>query len=225
MAFFVVLLALSGILINHSHSLGWDKAPVRFPWLIHYYGINLPPIDSGYSIASHWVTRVGETLYWNNAPIAPCTKPLLGVVGIDAMIAAQCGNGLVLLTDAGQFIETLLGQPEPVENIGHDGVQLMARGSSGLYRVDLDSGDWISAPSNDSVSWSRPQALPAEIQQALEQNNIAPDLTWERVLLDLHSGRFFGNVGTLFIDLLGALLILSAISGWWVWRTRSRHST
>lgn len=225
MALFVLLLAISGILINHSHALGWDKSPVRFQWLIRHYGISLPPVETGYSIATHWVTQVGETLYWNESPTATCTKPFSGVVQVDAMVTAQCGNGLVLLTVEGHYIETLLGQPEPMLNIGLQGNQLLAKGASGLFIVDPDSGAWSSTLPSRSVSWSQSQKLPAGLQQLLEKNNNAPDLTWERILLDLHSGRLFGSVGTLFVDLLGVLLILSAISGWWAWHTSSRHRT
>lgn len=223
MALFVVLLALSGLLINHSHSLGWDRSPVRLQWLIRYYGISLPPIDSGYLIDSHWITLVGETLYWNASPVAPCAKPLSGAVSVDAMVAVQCGNGLVLLTNDGQIIETLLGQPEPINLIGLQGTQLLAKGASGLFTVDLESGTWISTPSSPLVSWSHAQKLPADIQQLLEKYNVAPDLTWERVLLDFHSGRLFGRAGSLLVDLLGILLILSAVSGWWAWHTSPRH--
>ncbi len=223
MALFVVLLALSGILINHSHSLGWDRSPVRWQWLIRYYGISLPPVDTGYLIDSYWIAQVGETLYWNAAPVAPCAKPLSGAISVDAMVAVQCGNGLMLLTTDGQIIETLLEQPEPISLIGLQGTQMLAKGASGLFAVDLERGTWVSTLSSGSVSWSHAQKLPVAIQRPLEKYNVAPDLTWERLLLDFHSGRLFGSVGSLLVDLLGILLILSSVSGWWVWFTSSRH--
>lgn len=225
MAFFVVLLAFSGLLINHSHSLGWDRSPIRLPWLIRYYGISLPPIDTGYLIGTHWITQVGETLYWNTSPVAPCSATISGAVSVDEMVAVQCGNGLLLLTQEGQFIETLQGQPEPINSIGLQDTQLLAEGANGLFTVNLESGTWSRASLKPSVSWSQAQKLPADLQQHLEEFNVASDLTWERVLLDFHSGRLFGSVGTLLVDLLGVLLTLSAMSGWWTWYTSPRHKS
>jgi uncharacterized iron-regulated membrane protein len=49
-------------------------------------------------------------------------------------------------------------------------------------------------------------------------------ITWERMLLDLHAGRFLGPLlAKAFTDLMGALLLLLALSGFWLWwmkRTR-----
>lgn len=220
-------------MINHSHSFGWDRSPVRVPWLIRHYGITLPSVDSGYSIGSHWLTQVGETLYWNTLSVAACTQPFSGAILVNAMqggemqghttIAAQCGNGMLLLTGDGQFIETLLNQPEAISAIGLQGTQLVAKGADANYAVDLENGTWHNTSSLQPIAWRQAQPLPAEIQHDLEQYNIAPDLTWERILLDFHSGRLFGNLGSFLVDLLGVSLILSAITGWWIWRTSSRH--
>jgi len=44
----------------------------------------------------------------------------------------------------------------------------------------------------------------------------------ERVLLDLHSGRFFGRFGPWIFDTIAVLLILLALSGTWIWLKRKR---
>ena len=42
-------------------------------------------------------------------------------------------------------------------------------------------------------------------------------LNWERVILDAHSGRLFGNIGVIFMDIVAIMLILLSISGIYIW--------
>jgi uncharacterized iron-regulated membrane protein len=44
----------------------------------------------------------------------------------------------------------------------------------------------------------------------------------ERVILDLHSGRFFGKLGPWLFDIAALLLILLSLSGAWIWLKRRR---
>jgi len=65
------------------------------------------------------------------------------------------------------------------------------------------------------------------VQRSLLDQYRGSGLSWERLLLDLHSGRLFGSVGVFIIDLAGIALLLIALSGVWVWVTkpgRWRHS-
>jgi hypothetical protein len=68
-----------------------------------------------------------------------------------------------------------------------------------------------------------PDTLPADIRAQIP----APErwLSWERLLLDLHSGRLFGQAGVWIVDAVGVLLITLASSGtlmWWFHRRRGR---
>jgi hypothetical protein len=42
-------------------------------------------------------------------------------------------------------------------------------------------------------------------------------LNWERVILDAHSGRLFGNLGVWFMDIVALMLILLSVSGIYIW--------
>ena len=42
-------------------------------------------------------------------------------------------------------------------------------------------------------------------------------LTVERIVLDAHSGRLFGDIGVFFMDIVAVLLILLSLSGLYIW--------
>lgn len=42
-------------------------------------------------------------------------------------------------------------------------------------------------------------------------------ISLETLILDLHSGRFFCNAGVLFVDIVGLLMCILAITGLWAW--------
>jgi hypothetical protein len=74
------------------------------------------------------------------------------------------------------------------------------------------------------------QLVPDRLPDAMRAQIPVPDqwLSWERLLLDLHTGRVVGRVGVLWVDAVGVLLAGLAVSGitmWWLHRRRRlRHS-
>ena len=59
--------------------------------------------------------------------------------------------------------------------------------------------------------------LPQSIETTIKQNFSRAILPLERVLLDIHSGRFFGKIGVIIVDICGILLIFLVLSGCSFW--------
>jgi hypothetical protein len=100
--------------------------------------------------------------------------------------------------------------------------------ADGWWLADLDAMEFRSpAPGGSLINQLAPGVLP----EAVRANIPAREqwLSWERVLLDLHSGRIAGRLGVFWVDLVGALLgglALSGIAMWWLrLRGRRRRST
>ena len=55
--------------------------------------------------------------------------------------------------------------------------------------------------------------LPESLQKTLKEQSSGPSISLETLILDLHSGRFFGQFGVLFIDLIGLLVCILSITG------------
>ena len=111
-----------------------------------------------------------------------------------------------------------MGLPRGIEAIGFDG-QVWLKTQGGYFMADDDLIEWTQAMPFASIPWS--QTLDTQAAQA-ESDTISllarsSHLTWERVILDIHSGRFFGSLGPWFMDLVALSLIIMAISGIYLW--------
>lgn len=232
-ALLVVLATLSGILINHAHSLGWDHRPLRAGWLLALYGVEPEIPRTGYNVNGVWLARVSNQLYWNFQALGDCRGGLAGAVAVEGGVAAQCGNGLYLLTSEGELLEQLFTpsdamqsdatQTDAMQKFGISAGKLILQGAERSWAIDIDEGHWHETEAPQSVAWAVPQSLPGVLAVQLGELALPSDLSWERVLLDFHSGRLFGDVGILVMDIVGVIMLFLASSGLWVWITRPKH--
>ena len=77
----------------------------------------------------------------------------------------------------------------------------------GWYRYNMDE---LSNENVLALDESLIEATPAEIPPNLA---LGGAITWERLILDLHAGRWPGFSSTWFLDFVAGLLIVLAISG------------
>jgi hypothetical protein len=57
-----------------------------------------------------------------------------------------------------------------------------------------------------------------------EENYVETPPTWERVITAFHGGRFFGKPVYLLVDVIGALILLQAITGLYIWLKKIRSN-
>lgn len=213
-ALFVLLLAVTGILLNHSHEFGLDGAPLESPWLRQHYGVAAPAglthaLPAGeLSVRGGWL-RLGER------NLGSCPQ-LVGVVEQAGQVLAVCSDRLILLTPAGELIDqadAVRGIPEGLSAIGRQRDQVLLRQGESSFAVDLNDLSVRPARPEPGVAWTGAAAAAD-----------TADLDWEQVLLDLHSGRLFGRWGVLLMDAMAILFVILALSGLVMARRRPRTS-
>jgi len=221
----VLLVSVTGILLNHTEELTLDQQPVASSWLISLYGIPLPKVYS-YQVGEQWINGVGDKLYFGNWEVTYCANHLSAVVGYQQMLVAACGDGLVLLTQEGEVIERLgasLGLPLPIQSMSVHQDDLLLKTNDKTVLANLDGLNWrvIEPPLN--LVWTRATGAPTEMVKRLQYEFVGAELTLERVILDVHSGRLATKLGVWLIDLSALLMIFLALSGLWVWFSKKRH--
>jgi hypothetical protein len=115
---------------------------------------------------------------------------------------------------SGQLVERLgaaHGVPSPITRLAMnphmEGAFVFVGNDEGWYRYNMEE---LSSESILVSDESMMQASPAEITANLA---LGGAITWERLVLDLHAGRWPGFSSTWFLDAVAGLLIVLALSG------------
>ena len=222
---FVLFLAITGIFLNHTDQLKLDEKYLRFNWLLDLY--HMEPAGQPVSFRSNnaWITLIESSLYFNDTMLQEYSESLKGMVEIDGIYVVAVDNGLLLISEEGQLIEKITaaqGVPARVLSIGrYENNFIMLATTHGNFATDMDFTDWRSIQKPE-VEWSMPGTLPEAVFDRIMTSYRGQGISVERVMLDLHSGRLFGNWSIFIIDLVAILIILSALSGLWIWHKKKK---
>jgi hypothetical protein len=226
-ALFVVWLALSGLLLNHTDDLKLDARYISSDALLDWYGIHAPTDITLFRTKTLTLAGMGGHLYINQRLQPGIGGTLVGAVDFGDMVVVALSDHLLLLTPGGELIEQLddaSGLPAGIGAIGVNADRTLdIHTAHGDYRTDADLLQWTPAAVHDG-HWARPAVPDSAERTALDQAWRGNGLTVERVLLDLHSGRILGEYGPFLMDGAAILFLLLAISGIWLWGRR-RAST
>jgi hypothetical protein len=225
-ALFLLVIAATGILLNHTEDLKLDSRFVDSDWLLDWYGIQAPDTLVSFSCADRFITLMGQHLYLDRREIDGNYRQLSGAVCTADMLVVAVNNSILLLTPGGELIEQLQGEdgiPAGISRIGLDNSgRVVVHSSHDDYQADNDFTNWRRTQDNRHIDWAQPAALEPGLQASLQHHYREEVLPIERVMLDLHSGRLFGRLGPWLFDFAAVLLILLSLSGSWIWLKRRR---
>lgn len=218
-ALFVLLLASTGILLNHTSDLDLDQYHLTWPWLLDHYGIGSIKIDQSYLLDEKIISQVDDQVFVGDRPVVKSLKPVIGGIVLDEITVLATDDALILLSPEDEFIEKMsasVGIPLHIQNIGmfHGQPVLQARG--GMWRSDALLEEWVNI-SLQGVSWSSTYPVPESLQKKLAGHFYGEGITLERFILDLHNGRILNAFGVWLLDILAFLLIILSLSGLWIW--------
>ncbi|OGI49557.1 MAG: hypothetical protein A3E57_08680 [Candidatus Muproteobacteria bacterium RIFCSPHIGHO2_12_FULL_60_33] len=221
----LILLVASGLLLNHGDRLGLSRIYVQRPWLLDWYGIHAPAEPRGMALGAHWLSELDGRIYFDRHELSNVRGRLKGAVIFEDTIAVAVENDIWLLTPSGAIIEQLSaaqGVPDGLRALGVDRAgRLVVEAAQGIYTTDSKLLKWRRiAP--QAVNWARPMEVPPALRAELAQQYRRRELSIERVLVDMHSGRFFGNIGVWLVDLTAVACLGLAVSGLWLWARRAR---
>ena len=213
---FALMLAITGMMLNHTETLNLDSRFVKSRLLLRWYGIGSPAPPISYSLGSLWFSQIGKQIFMNNSRLQNTDSSLLGVVKLNDFLVMAFHNQLTLITLDGKVIEYLkneAGIPKEIQKIGIDKDERLVLGTpNGDYSTDEEMLIWHSFKSSE-VTWSESASMPSEIEGKLMTVYQGEGLPLERVILDLHSGRIFGSWGVYCFDAIAIVIILLSLTG------------
>ena len=220
----LLLVTATGISLNHTSELSLARKYVDQNWLLSFYGIPEPELKS-FQLGDTTITGDSKgQLYWGPEPLASCRGVLVGAAQYDAGFVAACERELLFLDEQGALVEKIgatYGLPTPVEQLGACGKQLCVRTPKRLFALDFNALSFKPLVGVRPV-WSKPGILTDSSRQTIYQHSRGQGLSWERVILDLHSGRLFGTAGVWVVDAAAVLLLFLALSGFVLWYQHMR---
>lgn len=217
-AVFVILLSSTGLLLNHGNGLGLDQRALPRLLLSSIYGLETPLIRH-FEITNDSLNQVGDRdlfLGFNN--IGECQGQLVGALSLDSAILAGCSNALLLFTVQGQLVDKvdgLSGLPQPIQSLGLCDQQACFLAASQTYFLDLDTMAWQTSQ-QALLDASIPSMPPDNLIKSLLAS-YGSEITWERGIQDLHSGRWFGPLGPWIMDVMAILFMIIASTGVIMW--------
>jgi len=230
---FILFLSLSGLLLNHTDDLALPHAHVNQSWLLSLYGIQQPEKFRSFKLAGieqNHLTSVDDQLWFiQNQPSSQDWKfkwiqsdlgELKSAVVFNQVIVVAIGHEILLLDLQGGLIDRMsetMGIPPNIAQLYADTDKLWAKTEQGIFTTDEQLLQWQRLVSVTEPEWLQSVRLSDEQRAIASLHYRSRLLTWERVLLDVHSGRIWGKFGPLFSDLIALLLIMLSFSGIYMW--------
>jgi len=222
---FMVALAVTGIMLNHTESLKMNRVSVESDLLLNWYGLNPKGKPVGYKADNNFISQWDHQIFFNSMALINNKSILLGAVATGDIIALSLNKSILLLNAAGEIIEhiDMSFKFEPIKKIGliNQSIAIQTQ-SNKIYIADKDILNWQPA-NRAEINWSTPVELSSSQQQSLKKTFRGNGLSLERVILDLHSGRLFSaNWGIYIMDASAIMIILLSLSGFWIWWSRTQ---
>ncbi|MFT7685603.1 MAG: hypothetical protein ACI9FB_000946 [Candidatus Azotimanducaceae bacterium] len=206
---FLIMLSVTGVLLNHTDDLKLAKNYVPSIIAARYYTNDQSTL--GYYLRDHYYYLLEERLFIDKEEVTHCAD-LNGVVQHKNQQAILCGDDLLMLTLSNQLVERLdssLGLPSGIEGIGVFEDRLFINTAMQNYEFDPESLEI-----KDSQTPIRNMPVQVEVPRVL---TLGSSITWQQFFLDVHSGIFVGNFGKWFMDFVALCLCGMAVSGIAMW--------
>ncbi len=225
-AVFVLLLSFTGILLNHTSALHLGKTFVSAPWVLSVYSVESPNIRA-FAMNENFVSQAGKAIYFDNQRVWVCDGSLQGALIADDYWVALCSESLALFSFDNVLIETIdvtYGLPVPILRVARCGEGVCIKTKNQALALDFDSLAWT--PIDDlGLVWLIPSQAPEALRRDISLQAKQRVITLEKVVLDLHAGRFLGGLGPFIMDVVAICFCLLAGTGIYMWsRKRNKRS-
>ncbi|MBV1908718.1 MAG: PepSY domain-containing protein [Kangiellaceae bacterium] len=239
---FLVNLAITGILLNHSEELELHQRFVKSEWILKWYGFKPPQDTICFKVQStnQNVCQIGKMIFRENQLLLTNTSPIISLLKVEGLIYLATSEELNIYTESFELVESLnrnSSLPTPVETLslytlamrdsGSKQETIAVSTSNKVWALEQNEFRWIEQPNtvlfpnqakNDLIE------LPPNQLVGLQTRYLENQLTQLKFIQDLHSGSIIAGAGKWIIDLVGILVIALAITGFLAWQRRNRKN-
>lgn len=224
----VIVLSITGIMLNHTERLKLDETFISSSWLLRWYGVEPEQAPLSYRVEkeeiTHIISSLDNQLFFDDMLVTELNQEMHGAMISEQFIVIALSSEIILLSHEGEFIErvsTTISFSD-IQRMGVKYMRPVIETSEPLYYMaDEHILDW-DVIINEGIEWIEPYTLTETEYEDLLTTYRGNGLKLERVILDLHSGRIFGRYGVYVMDAAAIALLWLSLSGLWVWNSRRR---
>jgi len=221
----VIILVITGIMLNHTEELGLDKMPVTSDWLLDWYGIHASTPPVSFHVDDHWLVQLDNKVYLDQQHVFNTDEPITGLVQNQQLLVVTSVSQVYLLNNSAELVDQqgLADITGPIQKLGNNAQGVVILNIQGdMFAADKDIIDWHRL-TKTIAHWSRTAVAPTQVLNVVNRLYRQQALNMERVVLDLHSGRLLHpRYGVWLMDAAAVVLLLLSFSGLWVWWSRKR---
>lgn len=246
-ALFLINLAITGILLNHSESLELHKQFVESDWLVDWYGIKAPSQATCFKTQAPEkpVCQIADKRVLGNQLLELESSDLIGIAVLEDIFYVASPDQISLYTQQWELIEIIgkdQGLPSLISAIGilkpatqsdtslseelltarNSSDQLVIVSEQQHYLLNSNELTWTSTQTDiSSLNLSKPTSkFSLDELQAIYLDH---QINYLKLVQDLHSGRIVNSIGVWVTDIVAVIVILLTISGFLAWQKRTRN--
>ena len=224
-AFFTILLAVTGLVLLRTDT--WDLDQTRPPLALvrFFYEIPEPKIES-YQVEGSFWSVCEENLFLEEAQILKNVSSLKSILKMNFGWALVSPEELIMLDPNGALIDRMkvgIDLPHQNELLGAylKGESLILQSVNEFYISD-DLFTWNKHESLGEQKLLKATKISSALESQILENVSIIDISWERLVLDVHSGRVMGRLGPWIMELSAWGLIALTCTGCMLQFQRSR---
>jgi len=214
----LIITSITGVILNHTVDLNLSEKHVTASWVQSRYGmvLNEEPLafglKNGPALAASWD---GQIFYQKS--ILTSKESLTAAVPLRDGLALTTLSKVYYYGLDGELIETLdeltLPQGDIIRAGRTDNLALVLETNSGIHISDRELLSFSPLKTHKGIIWSE-KSIPSEATlQQWKESFFGKGIPMDRVILDIHSGRFFGSIGKWAWDILVIGILVLSISG------------
>lgn len=223
----LVVACLTGMILNHTVDLDLSNRHTTNDWIQARYGMKLDGEPKAFGLDDKAYAATWDDNIFFSSSIVSDTGPLIGAVPLRDGTAVVTSSAVHYYGLDGELIETLDSISLPAAPISRAGrtqdLTLVLETPSGTFTSDENLLSFTESPETQETTWST-QVSPADSDLKIWKTAFSGDgIPLDRVILDIHSGRFFGSIGKWIYDITVIGVLLLSVTGFVLFlRTRRR---
>ena len=212
----IILIALSGIFLNHASFFSLNKIYIKNSALLSFYKMQPKERPKGFKPSKSWISSFEGGLFLDETKLSDINSEIVSAVKLNDMIAAANKNYLFIIDTKEKFIVEKLGRESlpkgEIKRLAVKNKILLIETDKDLFETSFKISKFKKAKKQE-IEVPKKLFLPEKLEEKILQNFRGEGISLSKIMLDIHTGAMFGVSGRFVWDLFAVCLLLLVGTG------------